>query len=152
MTTRPFWFWCVFPAVTMSLGWGLRGSIGGGPLGAMIPGAMIGLALCLLLGREQDAGRIAALAAIGVGFGGQETYGQTVGLSLHPETFRWAILGFGVKGAVWGLLGGALIGAVFAAGREEAPRDRAGPDGRGDVDWVETDRRPEADLLLQPAR
>jgi hypothetical protein len=114
VTARPFWFWCVFPALTMSLGWGLRGSIGGGPLGAMIPGAMIGLALCLLLGREQDAGRIAAFAALGVGFGGQETYGQTVGLSLHPETFRWAILGFGIKGAVWGLLGGALIGAALA--------------------------------------
>ena len=30
---------CFAAAVTMSLGWGLRGFIGGGPLGAMIPGA-----------------------------------------------------------------------------------------------------------------
>ena len=97
----------------MSLGWGLRGSIGGGSLGAMIPGAMIGLVLCLLLDRHSDAGLIAAFAAIGVGFGGQETYGQTVGLSLQPETFWWAILGFVIKGAVWGLLGGAFIGIAF---------------------------------------
>ena len=101
-TTRPLWQWCLLGAVAMSLGWGLRGSIGGGSLGAMIPGAMIGLVLCLLLNRHSDAGLIAAFAAIGVGFGGQETYGQTVGLSLLPETFWWAILGFVIKGAVMG--------------------------------------------------
>jgi RsiW-degrading membrane proteinase PrsW (M82 family) len=97
----------------MSLGWGLRGSIGGGSLGAMIPGAMIGLVLCVLLDRHSDAGLIAAFAAVGVGFGGQETYGQTVGLSLQPETFWWAILGFVIKGAAWGLLGGAFIGIAL---------------------------------------
>jgi hypothetical protein len=113
MTTRPLSYWCVLGAVTMSLGWGLRGSIGGGSLGAMIPGAMIGLVLCLLLGRQSDSGLIAAWAAIGIGFGGQETYGQTVGLSLQPETFWWAILGFVVKGAAWGLLGGAFIGLAL---------------------------------------
>ncbi len=112
-TTRPVYYWCALGAVAMSLGWGLRGSIGGGSLGAMIPGAMIGLVLCLLLDRHSDAGRIAAFAAIGVGFGGQETYGQTVGLSLQPETFWWAILGFVIKGAVWGLLGGAFIGIAL---------------------------------------
>ena len=124
MWHSPFWLWCALPAITMSLGWGLRGSIGGGPLGAMIPGAMIGLALCLLLGRRSDAGRIAAMAAIGVGFGGQETYGQTVGLSLQPETFRWAILGFALKGAAWGLLGGAFLG--IALGRIPVKRAAIG--------------------------
>ena len=111
--TRPLWHWCLLGAIAMSLGWGLRGSIGGGSLGAMIPGAMIGLVLCLLLHRHSDAALVAAFAAIGVGFGGQETYGQTVGLSLLPETFWWAILGFVVKGAVWGLLGGAFIGIAL---------------------------------------
>jgi hypothetical protein len=124
MRTHPLWLYLVFPALTMSLGWGLRGSIGGGPLGAMIPGAMVGLALCLLLEREADAGRVAALASVGVGFGGQETYGQTVGLSLQPETFQWAILGFAIKGAAWGLLGGAAIGAALQ--RIEAIRAATG--------------------------
>src|SRR6188472_1414770 len=113
-STRPLWYWCVLGAVAMSLGWGLRGSIGGGSLGAMIPGAMIGLVLCVLLNRYSDSGLVAAFAAIGVGFGGQETYGQTVGLSLQPETFWWALLGFVVKGAAWGLLGGAFIGIALA--------------------------------------
>ncbi len=101
----------------MSLGWALRGFIGGGPLGAMIPGAMVGLALCLLLGRETDAPLVAAFAAIGIGFGGEETYGQTVGLSFQPETYWWALLGFAIKGAAWGLLGGAMIGIAFTRER-----------------------------------
>ena len=124
--TRPLWYWCVLGAVAMSLGWGLRGSIGGGSLGAMIPGAMIGLVLCVLLNRHSDSGLIAAFAAIGVGFGGQETYGQTVGLSLQPETFWWAILGFVVKGAAWGLLGGAFIGIALDRGRHATAQLLAG--------------------------
>ena len=108
------WFWCVFPSLSMGLGWMLRGYIGGGFLGAMIPGAFLGLALCLLLRREREAAFVTALAAIGIGFGGQETYGQTVGLSLKPESFSWAILGFLVKGGVWGFLGGAILGIAFS--------------------------------------
>src|SRR5688572_23243750 len=101
----------------MSLGWGLRGYIGGGSLGAMIPGAMVGLALCLLLNRQRDAGLIAAFAAVGVGFGGQETYGQTVHISSLPELWAWGMTGFTLKGAVWGLLGGACMGIAFVRDR-----------------------------------
>ena len=39
----------LFPAVTVMLGWGLSGHIDGGPLGAMIPGALLALSLSLLL-------------------------------------------------------------------------------------------------------
>lgn len=102
----------------MSLGWGLRGYIGGGPLGAMIPGAMVALAICLLLERDgADAGVIAAFGAVGVGFGGQMTYGQTIGLSLQPDTMAWGLLGLWLKGAVWGLLGGAVIGLALVRDR-----------------------------------
>lgn len=106
--------WILFPAVTMSLGWGLRGYIGGGPLGAMIPGALVALALCLLLKRENDdAAIIAALGAVGVGFGGQMTYGQTIGLAIDPATRAWGLTGLTLKGAIWGLLGGAVIGIAL---------------------------------------
>ena len=98
----------------MSLGWGLRGFIGGGPLGAMIPGAMVGLLLCYLLRLDQKTSAfVAAFGAIGVGLGGQMTYGQTIGFIIHPETFFWGFLGLSVKGAVWGLLGGAVLGLGF---------------------------------------
>lgn len=112
------WRFLALPAVAMSLGWGLRGFIGGGPLGAMIPGAMIGLVLAVLLRQERQAAWLAACAAAGVGLGGQMTYGQTVGLSLKPEWFWWAMLGFAVKGGAWGLAGGAVLGAGLIRGRD----------------------------------
>ncbi len=111
------WIWFALPAVAMCLGWGLRGFIGGGPLGAMIPGAMIGLVVAALPGLERQAAWLAACGAIGVGLGGQMTYGQTVGLSFMPETFRWAMLGFAVKGGAWGLAGGAVVGAGLLRNR-----------------------------------
>jgi len=104
----------------MSLGWGWRGYIGGGSFGAMIPGAMVALVICRLAGL--NAGRTAAataMSAVGVGFGGEMTYGQTVGFVRQPETVGWGLLGLALKGGVWGLLGGAVVGVGFhsASGR-----------------------------------
>jgi hypothetical protein len=92
----------------MMLGWGLRGFIGGGPFGAMIPGAMVVLALCCLYPRR-DCAMLAAFGAVGVGFGGEMTYGQTVGFIVKAETFWWGFLGLGLKGAIWGALAGAVL-------------------------------------------
>lgn len=92
----------------MMLGWGLRGFIGGGPFGAMIPGAMVALALGVLYPRR-DWAMLAAFGAVGVGFGGEMTYGQTVGFIVKAETFWWGFLGLGLKGAIWGALAGAVI-------------------------------------------
>ena len=104
----------------MSLGWGWRGYIGGGPFGAMIPGAMVALAICRLAGLDaRRTALAAAFSAVGVGFGGEMTYGQTVGFVRQPETVGWGLLGLGLKGGVWGLLGGTVIGVGFhlASGR-----------------------------------
>ena len=110
-----WWMFCLFPAIAMSLGWGLRGFLGGGPLGAMIPGALVAMTLCMLLGRETAAsGLVSAFGAIGVGFGGEMTYGQTVGFIIQPETYAWGLAGLTLKGAVWGLLGGAVLGTALA--------------------------------------
>lgn len=103
----------VLPAITMSLGWGLRGTIGGGPVGAMIPGAMVTLALCHLLGWRDRVAVAAAFGTIGVGLGGQMTYGQTIGFVTHADTVGWGLLGLTTKGAVWGLSGGLLAGLGF---------------------------------------
>ncbi|MFN7921756.1 MAG: hypothetical protein U0Q16_16770 [Bryobacteraceae bacterium] len=112
------WIWLALTGVVLSLGWGLRGYIGGGPLGAMIPGATAALALATLAGRnDREAGVIAALGAVGIGFGGQMTYGQTIGLALDPATRTWGLTGLGLKGAIWGLLGGAVLGWSFVLRR-----------------------------------
>ena len=110
------WVYIAFPAIAILLGWGLRGYIGGGPFGAMIPGTYMALSLSLLLGHSmKQAASLALMCSIGVGFGGDMTYGQTLGLaigntSLGEDTTAYGLLGCGVKGAVWGLLGGAYLG------------------------------------------
>ena len=106
---RGFLLW---PALAMSLGWGLRGYVGGGPFGAMIPGAMVALVLCRLLGvAGERAALAAAFGAVGVGFGGEMTYGQTVGFVRESATLAWGLAGLALKGAVWGLTGGAFVAA-----------------------------------------
>lgn len=109
--------WSLFTGGVMSLGWGLRGYIGGGPLGAMIPGALVALAICLLLRwPAMSAAIVAAFGAAGVGMGGMMTYGQTIGFIVKPETFWWGLLGLTIKGAVWGLCGGAFISIALTRG------------------------------------
>lgn len=124
---HPQWLFLTFPAVVMSLGWAFRGFIGGGPLGAMIPGAMVALSLLWLLGRrDPGTGMVAAFGAVGIGFGGQMTYGQTVGLASDLNTAGWGLLGLAVKGAVWGLLGGAVVGMALTLSRARPSRMLAG--------------------------
>lgn len=95
----------------MSIGWALRGSIGGGPLGAMIPGALFALAVARNLNyTASQSALFVAYSALGIGLGGQETYGQTIGLLRDPETRYWGLAGLTLKGTVWGLLGGAVMG------------------------------------------
>ena len=101
----------IFPAIAMLLGWGLRGYIGGGPYGALIPGTFVTLSICLLLNFKMETAAIAALfGAIGIGYGGNMTYGQTLGFLKNPDTIYWGVIGCLVKGTVWGLLGGAVLG------------------------------------------
>lgn len=106
----------LFPAVSMLLGWGLRGYIGGGPFGAMIPGAMVALTLAMLLKLQVRASSVLLVFAVfGIGMGGEMTYGQTLGFLKNLETVWWGTAGTTLKGAVWGLLGGTLLslGLVF---------------------------------------
>ena len=107
----PLWLFVFFPAVAMLLGWGLRGYIGGGPFGALIPGCYVALCLVLLLNYRSDAAATVALfGAVGVAYGGDMTYGQTLGFLKQPDTVYWGLIGCLVKGSVWGLLGGAVLG------------------------------------------
>jgi hypothetical protein len=112
------WMFIVFPAVAMLLGWGLRGHIGGGPFGAMIPGAMVALSLCMLLKLPTNlTAIIVVFGVVGIGLGGEMTYGQTLGFLKHPETMWWGVLATTVKGAVWGVLGATVLSIGFLYNR-----------------------------------
>ncbi|MFO0918580.1 MAG: hypothetical protein U0872_09730 [Planctomycetaceae bacterium] len=105
------------PAVAMSLGWGLRGTIGGGQIGAMIPGAVVMLCLAHLLNWSRSLGIVAAIGTVGIALGGQETYGQTIGFLRDRQTVLWGLTGLTVKGGMWGLSGGVLVGLAFMHGK-----------------------------------
>ncbi len=103
-----------FPALAMMLGWGLRGHIGGGPFGAMIPGAMVALSISLLLELPVFATSVMLVfGVVAIGLGGEMTYGQTLGFLRNPDTVWWGTAGTTLKGAVWGLTGGAVLAFGF---------------------------------------
>lgn len=104
----------ILAALMMSIGWALRGSIGGGPLGAMIPGALWAMAVAhQRKWTARQASLLVGLCAIGIGLGGQMTYGQTIGLLRDVDTRWWGLTGLTVKGAIWGLLGGTILSLTW---------------------------------------
>jgi hypothetical protein len=104
------WSYVIFPSAAMLLGWGLRGYIGGGPFGAMIPGAFVAMSLALLLRLPVKSASILTLfSAVGIGLGGEMTYGQTLGLLKNGDTLWWGLLGTTLKGSVWGVTGGIVL-------------------------------------------
>ncbi len=108
--SRNPWSYIIFPAAAMLLGWGLRGYIGGGPFGAMIPGAFVALSLAMLLRLPVESASVLTLfSAVGIGLGGEMTYGQTLGLLKNVDTLWWGIMGTTLKGSVWGLTGGIVL-------------------------------------------
>lgn len=104
-------YFILFPAISMLLGWGLRGFIGGGPYGAMIPGAMVTFVICMLLDIPlMFAAIVIVFGTAGTAMGGEMTYGQTIGFLRAPGTIWWGFAGTSLKGGVWGLITGLFIG------------------------------------------
>ncbi len=109
------WTTHLWAGAAMSVGWALRGSIGGGPLGAMIPGALWALTLAWRWRISSHAASLLiGLSALGMGLGGQMTYGQTIGLVREEATRAWGVLGLSVKGGVWGLSAAAILWLALA--------------------------------------
>jgi hypothetical protein len=95
----------------------------------MMAGLLVALVIGLLFcGRQSSlfAARLSALTAIGIGFGGSMTYGQTVGLTHDPElvgnwsALRWGMLGLAIKGGIWIGFGGAFLGMGLSGRRYRA--------------------------------
>jgi len=99
--------------LAMSVGWGIRGDYGH-EAGAMIPGALLGLAICLASGRPdwwRRAGIMGLCGAIGWAFGGQISYaritGYTAGSSLLDVSYGYASLF--IIGGLWAGIGSAIL-------------------------------------------
>jgi hypothetical protein len=108
----------VLIAMAGGMGWGIRGQYGH-ETGAMIAGVLVGFTAVLLFIPEASslrAARVVALTAIGISFGGSETYAQTVGLTHDAEflgnwpALRWGLFGLFIKGGVWIGFAGAFLG------------------------------------------
>jgi len=99
--------------LAMSVGWGFRGDYGH-EAGAMVPGALLGLAICLASGRRdwwRRASIMAMCGGIGWAFGGQMSYGIVIGYtasdSLPDVAYGYA--GLFLIGALWGGIGSGIL-------------------------------------------
>ncbi len=113
-----WWQPVLFAALAGGMGWGIRGQYGH-ETGAMIAGLLVSLVLVVLLlpdAGSLNAARVVALGTVAMGFGGSETYGQTVGLTHNADMIgnwaglSWGMLGLAVKGAVWIGFAGLFLG------------------------------------------
>jgi hypothetical protein len=108
-------------ALSLSIGWGIRGNFGH-EYGAMIPGALTAIAVCLLSGREDWRNRVAYFAmfgALGWGFGGSMSYMQVVAYTHSGQlaSQMFGFFGLFVIGFLWAAMGGA--GTAFPAVAEK---------------------------------
>lgn len=127
---RATWVTVSVAAMAGGMGWGIRGQYGH-ETGAMMAGLLVGLVLVLRSASHlspMTAARAVALATVAMGFGGTETYGQTIGLTQDAPlvgnlaALRWGMLGLSIKGGIWigffGLFLGMGLGGVRYRGRE----------------------------------
>ena len=104
-------------ALSLATAWAIRGQFGH-EQGAAWAGAIGGLALVLVSNRKDwyaKMGLVALASAIGWGAGGMISYGVVVGYG-HADNFINAFYGLSmlfVIGALFGLLGGGLVGLVL---------------------------------------
>ncbi|WP_169980956.1 hypothetical protein [Tautonia rosea] len=107
----------LFVALAVGLGWGIRGDFGHS-IGAMYPGAALGLAVAFVSGQRalyRWMPILAALSAMGIGSGGTMSYGLLHGYA-QSDTFlnyAYGFLTLFLQGSAWGTFGGALIGLML---------------------------------------
>lgn len=112
----------LFVALAMSVGWGFRGNYGH-EYGAMVPGALVAMAACLISGREDWYTRIAyfgLFGAVGWAFGGQMSYGIIIGYTRSTDLVSVAY-GFGalfLEGFIWGGIGAGILALVIILKRK----------------------------------
>jgi hypothetical protein len=111
------WDSIVLAMLSLSIGWGIRGNYGH-EFGAMIPGALCAIAVCLMSGREDWRSRVpffAFFGASGWAFGGSMSYMVTMSYaqSGHLPSQLYGFFVVFMIGFLWASLGGA--GTAYAA-------------------------------------
>jgi len=120
----------VLAGLAMSVGWGFRGDYGH-EAGAMVPGALLGLSICLASGREDWWRRATIMAfcgAVGWAFGGQMSYGKIIGYtaasSLPDVAYGYSCLF--IIGGLWAGIGSGMLALSVTQSRSYLERF-AGP-------------------------
>jgi hypothetical protein len=107
----------LFVALAVGLGWGIRGDFGH-LIGAMYPGAALGLGLAYVSGQRSLflwMPILGAVAGIGIGSGGSMSYGILHGYAQAdtPANYSYGLVTLFLQGSAWGTFGGAMIGLVL---------------------------------------
>jgi hypothetical protein len=107
---------CLFVAVAVGLAWGIRGDFGH-VIGAMYPGAVLGLAWVFVAGSPALLPRmpvIAGLTAAGIGAGGTMSYGILHGYAQADTlpNYTYGLATLFLQGGCWGTFGCALAGLL----------------------------------------
>ncbi len=116
------WTTVLLAAVSLSIGWGIRGNFGH-EYGAMLPGGLTAIAVCLMSGRADWRARVTyfgMFGALGWAFGGSISYMQVVGYthSGHAASQYYGFFCLFVIGFLWGGMGGAGTAFPAVADRE----------------------------------
>lgn len=118
----------LFAGFAVSYGWGVRGFVIGGEKGALLPGALLGIAVAFFAAGENGKELylfFASAGALSMFYGGTETYAQTMSYLLSRDVkgpyygqLKKGVAGIFLKGALWfsvpgfvlAMLPGALTG------------------------------------------
>lgn len=115
----------LFAGFAVSYGWGIRGFVIGGEKGALLPGALLGIAVAFFsLGeRGQELWPFfAAAGALSMFYGGTETYAQTMSFLLSRDKegpyfgqLKKGVIGIFLKGALWFSIPGFVLAMLPGA-------------------------------------
>ncbi|MDR1629380.1 MAG: hypothetical protein LBS36_04085 [Oscillospiraceae bacterium] len=125
MGTGEIILFILMAGISVSYGWGMRGTTIGGEKGAMLPGAIMGLLIAVFspspLLREQFF-MLSGMGAMAMYLGGCMTYGETLGLTMNtwpPENMKKGLIAVFVKGGIWFSLFGGVMGMYLTASAGE---------------------------------
>ena len=114
----------LFVGLAVGLGWGIRGDFGH-LLGAMYPGAVLGLAFAFVSGQKSMfrwMPLLGAVSGLGIAAGGAMSYGLLHGYA-KADTFLNYTYGFFtlmLQGGAWGAFGCAFLGLALEKDRVKA--------------------------------